>query len=314
MRKGRIIFWTISLLICAIIILLVKKEESMIPYEEREPTKVYCIDEVKEKIKKIIENSNFGDTHRVIFTDNKDEAEFVLTDRITSKDDGYERLAWSPLIVAFDDTTKNKVESYIKDGYLIEAENGHTYTIDFQKVIEATLEGKWTDKIYCPKVTTREGEIFFDFLLININSGKYPQNSEELEKCTEVANKFLSSNLVLQCDSKERLKNKKTLENEICIIFEKDIYSMESKGYHFEISYPTDTVLYEIYYYYKGSNEKELRRIMNKKDLFAYYGQLKYVILNDLSCRFENNTDAFSTSYYRVSDGFSYVEIPLKEE
>ncbi len=312
MRKGRIIFWTISLVICAIIILEVKIEESVIPYEEREPTKVYCIDEVKEEIKKIIEDSNFGDTHRVIFTDNKDEAEFVLTDRVTSKDDGYERLAWSPLIVAFDNTTKNKEKSYIKDGYLIEAENTYTYTIDFQKVIEATLEGKWTDKIYCPKVTTREGEIFFDFLLININSGKYPQNSEELEKCTEVANKFLSSKLVLQCDSKEKLKNKTVLENEICIIFEKDIYNMSSDSYDFEISYPTDTVLYEIYYCYKGSNEKELQSIMNKV-FFSDYSKLEEVIRYDMSCRFEKHTTV-STSYYRVSDGFSYVEIPLKEE
>ena len=312
MRKGRIIFWTISLVICAIIIIWVKKEESVIPYEEREPTKVYCIDEVKEEIKKIIEDSNFGDTHRVIFTDNKDEAEFVLTDRVTSKDDGYERLAWSPLIVAFDNTTKNKEKSYIKDGYLIEAENPYTYTIDFQKVIEATLEGKWTDKIYCPKVTTREGEIFFDFLLININSGKYPQNSEELEKCTEVANKFLSSKLVLQCDSKEKLKNKTVLENEICIIFEKDIYNMSSDSYDFEISYPTDTVLYEIYYCYKGSNEKELQSIMNKV-FFSDYSKLEEVIRYDMSCRFEKHTTV-STSYYRVSDGFSYVEIPLKEE
>lgn len=312
MRKGRIIFWTISLVICAIIILEVKIEESVIPYEEREPTKVYCIDEVKEEIKKIIEDSNFGDTHRVIFTDNKDEAEFVLTDRVTSKDDGYERLAWSPLIVAFDNTTKNKEKSYIKDGYLIEAENSYTYTIDFQKVIEATLEGKWTDKIYCPKVTTREGEIFFDFLLININSGKYPQNSEELEKCTEVANKFLSSKLVLQCDSKEKLKNKTVLENEICIIFEKDIYNMSSDNYDFEISYPTDTVLYEIYYCYKGSNEKELQSIMNKV-FFSDYSKLEEVIRYDMSCRFEKHTTV-STSYYRVSDGFSYVEIPLKEE
>ncbi len=313
MRKERIIFWITSLVICAIIIIWVKKEESVIPYEEREPTKVYCIDEVKEEIEKIIEDSNFGDTHRVIFTDNKDEAEFVLTDRVTSKDDGYERLAWSPLIVAFDNTTKNKEKSYIKDGYLIEAENGYTYTIDFQKVIEATLEGKWTDKIYCPKVTTREGEIFFGFLLININSGKYPQNSEELEKCTEVANKFLSSKLVLQCDSKEKLKNRKVLENEICIIFEKDIYNMSSDSYDFEISYPTDTVLYEIYYCYKGSNEKELRSIMNK-GFSGDYSKLEKVIRYDMICRFEKHTETFATKYYKVRDGFSYVEIPLKEE
>lgn len=88
---------------------------------------------------------------------------------------------------------------------------------------------------------------------------------------------------------------------------------MSSDSYDFEISYPTDTVLYEIYYCYKGSNEKELRSIMNK-GFFSDYSKLEEVICHNMFCRFEKCTVAFSTKYYRVSDGFSYVEIPLKEE
>lgn len=316
MRKGRLIFWVISLVIYAVIIFFIKKEESRIPYEEKTPLNVYCNKEFQKQTKEMLEKSDFGDTHRVVFTDNKDTAEFVLTDRITNKDVGYEKIGWTPLIVAFDNTTKNKVKNYIKEGYLIGPETIYTsYTINFKKIIDSTLSNEWNDKIYCPKLDTREGELFFDFLLVNINSGKYPKNDEELERCTKTANEFLSSNIVIQCDTKERLENKQIVENEIFIIFEKDIHNMSDGNYQFEISYPTDTVLYEFYYCCKGDDEKEIRNAVNKENgIFDSDSKLENIMwLND--ARYNRRNKAyFGNNYYKMSDGFSYVDIPLKEE
>lgn len=314
MRKGRLICWTISLVICAVIIFFVKKEENAIPYEERTPINVYCAEEFQETIKNILEKSSLGDTHRVVLTDNKDEAEIVLTDRITTKDIGYERVGWTPLIVAFDDTTKNKVASYIEEGYLIESKSNNAYAINFKKIIDSTLSKEWKDNIYCPMPSTREGELFFDFLLVNINAGRYPRNDEEFESCTKTANEFLSSNIVIQCDAKERLEKKKIVENELYIIFEKDIGNMQSNDYQFEISYPTDTVLYEIYYCCKGNNEKKIRNVMNKIPWDDSKSNLKK-ILNGNNVRYKKKEEAyFGKRYYIMSDGFSYVDIPLKEE
>ena len=314
MRKGRLICWIISLVICAVIIFFIKKEESRIPYEEKTPLNVYCNKEFQKQTKEMLEKSDFGDTHRVVFTDNKDTAEFVLTDRITNKDVGYEKIGWTPLIVAFDNTTKNKVKNYIKEGYLIESESNYTsYTINFKKIIDSTLSNEWNDKIYCPKLDTREGELFFDFLLVNINSGKYPKNDEELERCTKTANEFLSSNIVIQCDTKERLENKQIVENEIFIIFEKDIYNMSDDNYQFEISYPTDTVLYEIYCCCKGNNEKEIRNAINERKKLDSYSKLQNVMYYE-DIRLELHRTAYSNRYYATRDSFSYVEIPLKEE
>lgn len=312
MRKGRLLFWIISLVICAIIIFMYKKKENSIPYEEKTPINVYCLEDFQEEIKEIIEKSFMGETHRVVFTDSKEEVEFILTDKITTTDIGYERVGWTPLIIAFDVTTEDKIKSYEKDGYLVES--NYSYKINFEKIIEATLAQEWTDKIYCPRLSTREGELFFDFLLININSGVYPKSEEELEECTKKANEFLNSNVVVQGDATERLENKKIVENELYIIFEKDIYDMQSNDYEFEISYPTNTVLYEIYYYSKGDNAKEIKEVVERKNNFlGNHSKLQNIMYKNY-IRYARGTSAETSIFYKTSDGFSYVENPLKEE
>ena len=54
MRKGRLICWIISLVICAVIIFFIKKEESRIPYEEKTQLNVYCTKEFQEETKEML--------------------------------------------------------------------------------------------------------------------------------------------------------------------------------------------------------------------------------------------------------------------
>ena len=194
MRKGRIIFWIVALVLCTFVIIFCKREENKIPEEEKTPLNVYCLEMFQPQIKNIIEKSSIGDTHRVVFSDKKDDAEFILTDKVLASDSNYEKVGWSPLIVAFDER-KEKKKAYKKEGYLIEEDS--CYTIKFDKIIKDTISGKWKDKIYCPKLDTIEGEIFFDFLLININEGRYPINAVEMKEATEKANEFLNCNNVV---------------------------------------------------------------------------------------------------------------------
>lgn len=303
MWKKRIFFWCISLCICSAIIIVYQDNMKKIPYDEKTTISTYCPEKIREKTKKVIEDSKIGKTHKIVFTNNKNTAEVVLTDKITTTDSGYEKVGWTPLIVAFDIKNENKKESYKKNGYFEEFKSGRyiKYTVNFKKVIEDTLDGKWKDKIYCPNPNTREGEIFFDFLLVSIN-GRYPKNYEEINSCTKRANEFLDNSLVVQCDVNERLERKRVIENELYIIFEKDIYNMED-GYEYDISYPSNTVTCDYYYYHKGGDntedlEESILESMCKNGIRSeiYYG------------------DAISSSYYHVSNGFSYVEIPLKEK
>lgn len=309
MSKGRIKAWGIVFVICIFIILLYKKEENKIPEEEKTPLNVYCIEEFQPEIKKIIEKSSIGDTYRVVFSDKKDNAEFILTDKVLSSDSGYEKVGWTPLIVAFDER-KEKKKEYKKAGYLIEEDS--YYNIRFDRIIKDTVSGKWKEKIYCPKLDTIEGEIFFDFLLINVNEGKYPIDATEMREATEKVNEFLNCNNVVQVNAVQRLISKKNVQDELYIIFENNIYDMSSNKCNFEISYPSNTTCYELYSKYQGEIEKELRKIMEKGGLLSVGTKLESVIIeNNVRCR--NYTEGYSSDY-STSDGFSYVEVPFKEE
>lgn len=317
MRKGRLLFWIISLVVCAIIIIKYKEEEKKIPYEEKVPMNVYCMEGFQEKVKKIIEESSIGENYKVVFTDNKEQAEFIFADDVTNLNGNYKRVGWTPLIVAFDNNnTADKIKNYKEAEYLTEVSDSNgksSYMIDFAKIIKDTIAGNWTDKIYCPNLDTLEGNLFFDFLIININDGKYPENKEKLQECTKKANEFLNNSLVVQLNSIERLKNKKIVTNELYIIFEKEIYSMTDSYYKFNISYPTNTVAKEFYYSSKGEKEKELKELFEQETLISEGNRLQDMLYKE-RIRTDSHNNAYETNKYKESDGFSYVEIPLKEE
>lgn len=313
MRKNRLYFWIVSIVICAIVIVLYKNNENKIPEEEKKEYKVYCTEEsFREEIEKFVKGSSIKDTHRVSFTDNKDEAELIFSDKILSSDIGYEKIGWSPLVIAFD-YSKDKVEFYNEQGYISEEDD--VYTIQFDKIIEATLEGKWKEKIYCPKLQTRRGELFFDFLLININEGRYPISDVEMQECVKKANEFLQSKVVVQLDSTDRLKSKKNVKDELYITFENDVYEINDENCEYGISYPSNTVVHEWYWKCLGENEKEIREHSQKEKWYTsrndFYDILYYNHIRSKCCTSFNN-DGYKS--YTESEGFSYVDVPLKEE
>lgn len=304
MRKNRWIFWGISLGICCIILLLYN---NIIPYEERTPINVYCPEQLQADLKKIIEkDSSFKNLSRVVFIQDEKEAELVITDKITKTDSDCDIMGYSPLIIALD--TKKIIE-YKKHGYLVEEDNA--YTIDFSKVIEDTLAGSYNDTIYCPNLDTRQGELFYDFLLITFNGGTYPKR-QQLEACQEKADEFLETDNIVLTNTEERIRVRKFLHNEIDIIFENEIFSMNNADFEFEISYPKNTVIYEYFCKYQGKNKEKLKKCMHHSNPFEYGNRLENLM-------YHHNFRCFNTSYnistkYAISKGFSYIAIPLKEE
>lgn len=309
MRIGRLVFWISSLIICSAIIFVDYKAESAIPYEEKNPINVYCVEEFQEDVKKMLEKSSLGETNRVVFTNNKEEAEFILTDEITVTDTDYSKIGWSPLIVAFDDTTTEVLENYLEKGYMLEKKH-KKYDINFEKVIEAVLANEWTGKIYCPNLNTREGELFYQFLLINVNFGKYPESKEQIESATQKVKDFLKSDVVVKCDTKDRLNKKRKVENELYIIFEKELEGMKKNNYSLEISYPTNTILYEIFCCCQGKHKEEIENVINMNTIWNER-KAKDRIMYDYSIRNEYDDLAKGGGKYKEQDGFSYVDIPL---
>lgn len=165
MRKYRIIYWVISIIISIIIIEIYNAIKSQIPYEEREPIYVYCPEEFQRGFKDAIEkSSSLKGKNRVIFTENKATAQIILTDTIIKSEvNQYEKVGWSPMIAIIDDSRER---SYRKSEYI---SGKKMYTMDINKIIEDSISGTFTDKIHVPTLDTKEGELFFDMLLININ-------------------------------------------------------------------------------------------------------------------------------------------------
>lgn len=310
MGKGRIAFWLVSFAICILIISGCKKAENRPPEEKKEPINVYCLDELKPDIKSMIEKSSLGDTHKVVFSDDKEKSELILTDKILASDEGYEKIAFSPIIVAFDNN-KEKRAKYKKKGYII-VEND-MYTINFDKIIDDTISGKWKEKIYCPELDTKEGQVFFDFLIINSNNGIYPRNEQEMQKATQKANQFMNCKVVLQVDSADRLRIKKHVKDELYIILEKNIYNIETDKYGFDICYPSNTTCYEVYFKVQDENVEELKKIIERKRFFETSPNLEWK-MRKKCYRVSSYIKAKNTDSYAESDSFSYVEVPLKEE
>lgn len=317
MRENRLSFWITSLIICACIIFIYSKiqklESRVLPYEERQTTYIYSPKELQKNLKGTFEMTSvwddyYGNTHKITFTDDKNNASLILTDRVTSKDVGYEKVGWTPLIVAFDEN-KKKVKTYVEDGYLIEVDED-TYEIDFKKIISDVESGSWKDKIYYPKKDTREGELFYDFLLSNANDGKYPDSDKEMKEAKETIDSFLSSSCLVESDTVDRLKTVYEIKDSLYIIFEKDIYEMDSSNYKYKISYPTETVVKEWYCCYKGAKGEEIKTQINISSL-----------MSNNRIRTIGSEGAYSATVnsrynikYNVKDGYSYVPIPLKEE
>lgn len=150
--------------------------------------------------------------------------------------------------------------------------------------------------------------MFYQFLLINANSGKYPESKEQIESSTKKVKDFLKSDVVVKCDTKDRLNKKRKVENELYIIFEKDLKGIRNQEYKFKVSYPTNTVLYEFYYLCQGEHKKEIVEVINKRDWRFEYN-IKAIMYNK-DIRYENAKNAYS-DYFNEQAGFSYVDIPL---
>ena len=200
---------------------------SFAPEEQKEKINVFCsIKELKSYIKNVMED------YKVTFCEEQRDAEIIFTDK---KEEEGKRIAWSPLVIVIG---KKMIERYVNEGYIIK--NGNAYVIDFDKIMKKTLLGEFGDKIYS---NTSYEELFYNFLKIQANDGIYRNE----ENC-EIVEKFLSCKNVIQISSDvlERIRIIRNPEDEIYLVFEKEIYAIPNYC-NVEIAYIKNTVLYEVY-------------------------------------------------------------------
>ena len=172
---------------------------------------------------------------------------------------------YSPFVVCFKNSSNlnNYLKSTTKSGFLvcnsskkIHNNSSDDISCDFLRIINAVIEGKdWSDlggedkkiTIYCPQEDTIDSELFYDFLLITINDGKYP--TDTIEEVKQKADTFLSSSNIIRTDVASKISklDDSLDEYDVFCLFESDLLSVAKNSKNISVTYPLVTVSKHIY-------------------------------------------------------------------
>lgn len=274
-----------------------------------------------DSIKKLYKYYNFNST-----SDSK-SSDLIFTSDIkmidTSKD--YSIEGYSPLVVCLKDTKNlnNYLKTVTKEGFLTcssskKIKNSYSDVIncDFLRIIEAVLNGEdWSDlggedkkiTVYCPEPDTISGNLFYEFLLITINGGKYP--TDNLEQVKEKADLFLNSENTIQTDVCSKISKLGSIleEEDIYVLFESDLISATDGQGEISVIYPEMTVIKQLYLQYNDSNLKEkISKSMHQPFYLKSthcYRSAEYTKLNN------TQYSGYYPLYFNVQEGFNYYEL-----
>lgn len=258
-------------------------------------------------------------------------ADLVFTSDINSIDtkQNYSVEAYSPLVICLKDTNdlNSSLKSKTKQGFLtckdkkIRNATSDEVNCDFKRVINAVLNGQdWSDlggtdqkiTIYCPISDTMEGRLFYEFLLITINDGKYPTSN--VDEIKEMADQFLASPNIIQTDVASKInKLGSSLEyGDMYILFESSLLASADSSADICVTYPEVTVVKQLYLQYRNS---EIEEGVSKQ--FDKGSFLTGPLLTELHCdrryRTKSNTSVYYSGngdkYFNTQDGFNYYDL-----
>lgn len=246
-------------------------------FKEKEAAKkeisIYVPDDMVESFQRAYEmsDSSFQGSHKIIQVKDKEKAN-IIVDTGKEYDAEYEKLAFSPFIIAYS-TEESNMKRFKQTGLLIESSyNNENYEIDFGLVINEVLgSGNWekfglNDKgkihVFYPDPSTEYWNDFYDFMLVTVNGGVYPADDESMKKADEQVQKFINSQYTEAIKDFEEKLDRVGLfaENVFWIIPEKlamDLTYDNSIGAN--LFYPTITVYMNYYVKYD-----EVGRLLTK--------------------------------------------------
>ena len=306
-------------MIALLVIIFILNVFSIPAYQRNKPKEIikgYVDNNFTELIKDQSKKSTFKITFDLSIIDDPKNVDFILTSDINSIDTTipYKTLGYTPLILLLN---KKTAESVSKSSISLEKDD--FYTCNFKAFINAVLNnqgwkslGREDDNkitVYCPKSDTVEGKLFYNFLLISINDGKYP--TENLEEIKQKADEFLSSPNLIQTDVVQKvLKLDGNLNtDDIYILFESDLI----KNVLDNISsicpvYPNLTVVKKVYLQYIGKNNGKLQNILDG-ETFLRYGIQDAVFANEY---YRTESHRGITSKVKTATGINYYELEVE--
>lgn len=261
------------------------------------------------------------------YTTSSENYDFIFTSDIEKIDITRDYIVegYSPLVVCLNNSKNlnNYLKTTTKEGFLtcssnkkIQNDSSDEITCDFLRIIEAVLNREdWSDlggedkkiTIYCPESDTVAGNLFYEFLLITINNGKYP--TDNIEQIKEKADMFLDSPNTIQTDVISKISKLGGIlqEEDIYVLFESDlIFEAKSSDDMISVAYPETTVVKQLYLQY---NNSELEGTVVKPfEDFAYHLRYSYYYRNDSYPDFINSQYNYPY-YFNLQKGFNYYEL-----
>lgn len=316
-KTKRVILWGICLVVSVIIIACYKYKESL-PKIEKGPNinNVYNDIEREALVKEVFDNA-VNPKKKVTFVTHTDSADCILTkkeSRLKNEDNKITLTSYTPLVIAMKNSANLK--KYQDSGLLISSKEINNSTedeisIDFKKVIDAVVNEKtWLEfggeekeiKIIVPKKDSIEGRLFYNFLLVTINEGSYPQSNEAIQAAKEKANKFWNSSSCIETENSlsDLSKISSINETDMYVLFEADLMNSTvwaANKLDMSIVYPRTTVVKHIY-------------IQSEEDCSELFDSLS----RQLNYRTSNTHSFAENKNYNVKENIDFIEVPAESE
>lgn len=284
-RKKRIKQWIVTAIVALAIFGIGQLIEYVESLPEKQPITVYAPADMQTAFEHALKMSSLKGTHYIVMTN--DPNSNICVSYGKQEDVNYQKFAFSPFIVAyshdescFKALKKSEVcvPSVYKDDY---------YEIDFLKVINEVIEeGKWANlgiekqdkiKVFYPSEESIYWDDFYNFLLVTVNNGIYPEDVSELQNAEQVIDKFLNSQYTEGIsDFGEQAKRIGGFPTTAFYVLpEKEAYRIQSnESVYVRFLYPTQTVYFN--YYIKGDElGQQIIEAFDETSLsYDFYGEL----------------------------------------
>lgn len=318
--KQRYIIWGV-VFVCSIILTIIEYNAKR-PKPLKEEVVGYVASEfssVNLDIEDNVNHSSLKKKYSLKISNHKDKnSKFVITtdfDEISSSD--YEVLGKTPLLVVLKQNEKN-IKQYEKKGLLkcsekIQMDEDDKVEINFKKLMDAVIAHKnWSEfggnkkeiKIFYPDLTTVDGNLFKQFLLVTANDGSYPTDEKERKDAQEYVEKFLEQPNVRGVNVMKRLTGVDDIESDIYVTFENNILQLDDDEYEASLylAYPTETVEKQVVFESISESGDEIRKIIKEGSGFMnIYRSIESWVSYDWRYRYGRREDI--TAYRNSENG-----------
>lgn len=256
----RIICWIITLVVALGFLYSDTWIEKL--FSEKKPLYIYAPEDTEEGFKDALKDAGLKGEYKAVFTNDLSVANLSFE---TGKefDPQYTKIAYSPFVVVYSNSDKN-ISRMVKSGLLQDSFFKESYKeINFIKVIQEVLgEGDWENfgvknigkiKVYYPAPESKYYFDYYDFMLVTVNGGIYPETEIDLRNAVEVIKQFEASNYTeAVTDFDEKLKRTGGfLENSLYLMTEQEAGVIATNNKESgRLFYPTVTIY--VNYYVKG--------------------------------------------------------------